>query len=72
MTSVTADTTNNIGGEIALLRTVILAMTDLTTYKNMSTLTLYVGKNTNNSDKLGSRRRAEYRSRRPTLAADFA
>ena len=34
VTSVTADTTDDVRGEVALLGTVILAVTDLTTYNN--------------------------------------
>ena len=50
VTSVATDTTNDVGGEIALLGTVVLAMTNLTTV--LASLILIVSKGTVESGEL--------------------
>ena len=50
VTSVAADTANNVGGEVTLLRTVVLAVTDLTTV--LASLVLVVSKGSVESGEL--------------------
>ena len=70
---VATDTTDDVGGEIALLRAVILAVTDLTTYRMISRVSICKVRGVSyNSGKLGSRRHVGCRSRRRAHGAGSA